>query len=319
MERPLKPIISPRELAAAIGVSESSLKRWADDGVIQVTKTAGGHRRITIGEAIRFVRAVRAPLLRPDLLGLSDLAPLGDDVVSADGPADRLFRYLREGKAREARALVLSAYLAGQSVAEIADGPIREAMEELGKLWQHDSAGVYVEHRATDICVQAVEQLRLLVEPQDGGAIAIGGGAPGDPYLLPPMLATAALAADGWQAVNLGPDTPFNALLAAAERHQPRVVWLSISSIRDGREIEEGIARLVARLAEREIAFILGGQALSSLALPAIGALRSGKSLSDLIAIANEVRDLRSAGIGDESVRPADLAASPEDSTATRD
>jgi MerR family transcriptional regulator, light-induced transcriptional regulator len=157
-ERLVKPIISPRELAAAIGVSESSLKRWADDGVIQVTKTAGGHRRITIGEAIRFVRAVRAPLLRPDLLGLSDLSPLGDDIVSADRPVDRLLRYLREGKAREARALVLSAYLAGQSVAEIADGPIREAMEEIGKLWQHDPSGVYVEHRATDICVQAARR-----------------------------------------------------------------------------------------------------------------------------------------------------------------
>ncbi len=315
----MKPIISPRELAAAIGVSESSLKRWADDGVIQATKTAGGHRRITIGEAIRFVRAVRAPLLRPDLLGLSDLSPVGDEVVSADRPADRLFRYLREGKAREARALVLSAYLAGQSVAEIADGPIREAMEELGKLWQHDSAGVYVEHRATDICIQAVEQLRLLVEPQGGGAVAIGGGPPGDPYLLPPMLAAAALSADGWQAVNLGPDTPFDALLAAAERHGPRFVWISVSSIRDGREIEDGIAQLTARLAEREIALVLGGRALSNLALPASAAPRSGASLSDLVAIANEVRDSKCAGIGDESTTPADLAARPEDSTVEKD
>lgn len=286
----MKPIISPRELATAIGVSESSLKRWADDGVIQVTKTAGGHRRITIWEAIRFVRAVRAPLLRPDLLGLSDLSPMGDDVVSADRPANRLLRSLREGKAREARAIMLSAYLAGQSIAEIADGPIREAMEEIGKLWQHDSAGVYVEHRATDICIQAVEQLRLLVEPQDGGVAAIGGGAPGDPYLLPPMLAAAALSADGWQAVNLGPDTPFDALLAAAERHEPRVVWLSISSIRDRREIEDGIVQLAARLAPRQIALILGGRALNDLALPASAEQRSGASLSDLIRIANEAR-----------------------------
>lgn len=285
----MKPIISPRELAAAIGMSESSLKRWADDGVIQVTKTAGGHRRITIGEAIRFVRAVRAPLLRPDLLGLNDLTPLGEDVLSADGPADRLFRYLREGKAREARALVLSAYLAGQSVAEIADGPIRVAMERLGELWHHEPAGVFVEHRATDICIQAVQQLRLLVESHAVGPVAIGGGAPGDPYLLPPMLAAAALSAAGWQTVNLGPDTPFDALLAAAAQHQPRVVWLCISSIRDGREIEDGIAQVAPRFAERDIALILGGRASSDLALPNVASLRCGMSISELLRIANEV------------------------------
>lgn len=286
----MKPIISPRELAKAIGVSESSLKRWADGGAIRFAKTAGGHRRITIGEAIRFVRAIRAPLIRPDLLGLSDLSPGGEDVVSPDRPADRLLRYLRAGKAREARGLVLSAYLAGQDVAEIADGPIREAMEELGKLWQHDAAGIYIEHRATDICIQAVQQLRLLFEPQDGAAVAIGGAAPGDPYLLPSMLAAAALMADGWQAVNLGPETPFDALLAAAERHGPRVVWISISSIRDRREIEEGVARVAARLAERQIALILGGRALGDLSLPDSAAARRGVLLSDLVRLANLAR-----------------------------
>ena len=33
----MKPVLSPRELAEAIGVSESSIKRWIDDGVIQAS------------------------------------------------------------------------------------------------------------------------------------------------------------------------------------------------------------------------------------------------------------------------------------------
>ncbi|HEX9106572.1 MAG TPA: MerR family DNA-binding transcriptional regulator, partial [Longimicrobiales bacterium] len=48
--------LSPRELAEAVGVSESSLKRWADRGVLAVERTAGGHRRIPLGEAVRFIR-----------------------------------------------------------------------------------------------------------------------------------------------------------------------------------------------------------------------------------------------------------------------
>ena len=49
--------LSPKDLAAAIGVSESSLKRWVDSGRLAVERTAGGHRRIPFQEAVRFVRA----------------------------------------------------------------------------------------------------------------------------------------------------------------------------------------------------------------------------------------------------------------------
>jgi MerR family transcriptional regulator, light-induced transcriptional regulator len=48
--------LSPKALAAAIGVSESSLKRWADEGRLAAERTAGGHRRIAVAEAVRFVR-----------------------------------------------------------------------------------------------------------------------------------------------------------------------------------------------------------------------------------------------------------------------
>lgn len=296
----MRPIISPRDLAAAIGVSESSLKRWADDGLIQVSRTAGGHRRIAVGEAIRFIRSIRAPILRPDLLGLSDLSPGGEHVYSAEAPAERLFSHLRDGRARAARGLVLSLYLSGQSVVEIADGPIQKAMERLGELWRHDEAGVFVEHRATDICIQAVQQLRQLVEPQTAIGVALGGAPPGDPYLLPSLLAATVLTAEGWQAMNLGPDTPFEALLAAVERSEPRLVWLSVSSVRDAREFAKGAEVLAQRLAEREVLLVLGGRGLTRDAIPRGEMVQTGTTLAELAAAA--------AGLGRAARLPAGAA-----------
>jgi len=38
---------SPKQVAQRLGVSESSVKRWLDQGVVPVLRTAGGHRRIS--------------------------------------------------------------------------------------------------------------------------------------------------------------------------------------------------------------------------------------------------------------------------------
>lgn len=268
-------------------MSESSLKRWADGGLIQFSRTGGGHRRIAIGEAIRFVRAIRAPLVKPELLGLRDLSSETAEILAPESPAERLFAHLRDGRAREARALVLSLYLQGQGVAEIADGPIRLAMERLGALWKHDPAGIYIEHRATDICIQAVEQLRLLVEPAQFHAVALGGGPPRDPYLLPSLLVATALAAEGWHAVNLGADTPADAFLRAIEVHAPRLVWISISSIGELSEVDDTIRVLAQRLSERNATFVVGGRALATTTGFAGPNVRCCRTLAELITVAS--------------------------------
>ncbi len=304
----IRPIISPRELAEAIGVSESSLKRWADEGVIKVSRTAGGHRRIAVGEAIRFIRATRCPLVRPEILGLRDAAGTADDVLSPESASDRLFAHLRDGAARQARALVASSYLSGQSVAQIADGPIQSAMERLGEMWKHDPAGIFIEHRAVDICTQAIHQLRQLVDTQPQNELALGGAASGDPYVLPSLLAATALAADGWRTINLGPDTPVESLLMACEHCRPIVVWLSVSSVGDARDLERGLVTLAEQLAAREIPLVVGGRAVEELSLPG-GLLRRGATLTDLVAIADEIRGHR--GVGRDEGAPDTVAPSP--------
>jgi methanogenic corrinoid protein MtbC1 len=186
--------------------------------------------------------------------------------------------------------LVLSLYLSGQSVVEIADGPIQSAMQRLGELWRHDETGIFVEHRATDICIQAVQQLRQLVEPQQPRALAVGGAPPGDPYLLPSLLAATALGAEGWQTMNLGPDTPFEALLTAVERSGPQLVWLSASVVRDAGEFTDGLRTLADRLAAREIPLVVGGRGLTAASVPDGATIRIGRTLADLVALAGAQR-----------------------------
>ncbi len=267
-------LLSTRELADALGVSESSLKRWVDSGKISASRTEGGHRRIEISEAMRFIRETRAPLARPELLDLPEVA-----AARARG-GGRLSSFLRDGDSAGARGWLMSRYLEGSTIAELADGPIREAMAGLGELWHHDEGGVFVEHRGTAICMEAVAQLRSMIVTAPATApTAIGGGPAGDPYVLPAQLAAMVITEAGLRAVNLGANTPVGAFAHAVDQHQPKLVWMSISLA-----LAPARARAISRWLQglpTTIAVVIGGQQSRTLGKLPPRAVRAS-SMADL-------------------------------------
>src|SRR5215212_8889541 len=68
-----KALLTPKDLADAVGVSESSMRRWIDSGRLRTTRTAGGHRRVEFVEAVRFIRESGTPLVRAEILGLGEI------------------------------------------------------------------------------------------------------------------------------------------------------------------------------------------------------------------------------------------------------
>ncbi len=281
-------LLSPNDLAMAIGVSESSLKRWVDRGDIRAVRTMGGHRRIPLEEAVRFIRHTRHPVVDPTVLGMAEAA---GHVGWAEGPDWRaLVEALKAEDHGRARGMLLAAYLSGTPVSRIADELIHPAMEELGGLWKHSSAGIMVEHRATDTCIQTVSQIRSLIHAPDGAPVAVGGGAPGDPYVLGSLAAAVTLAEEGFRTVNLGPDTPLDVLAAAAREYAASLVWLSLSSQGRSRPSGRELLAFARSMAQEGAKVALGGRALPPLPGPPEPGVFIGKSMSELAAYAAGVR-----------------------------
>jgi len=290
----MRTYLSPKEVAEAIGVSESSIKRWADSGRIRVSRTAGGHRRISRVEAIRFVRDNRISVIHPALLGMPDVASLGPDLPPDELLADQFYEFLESGQRTRARGLVLSLYLQGMPVAAICDGPIRESMHRLGELWLHSDEGIFVEHRATDICIEAIEQLRVTLPPVDErtAPVAVGGAAEHDPYLLPTLMAATVLAAEGFFTVNLGPNTPLRSFGHAVMRHRPRLVWLSVSIANEPATFALAVTDLseqLRRLGDAKL--VVGGRGATELGLRSTNSLLVVDSMENLGAIAAEIAE----------------------------
>lgn len=278
--------LSPKDLARSIGVSESSVKRWVDDGTLTATRTAGGHRRIPVPEAVRLVRRLGAPLEHPDLLvgarSGARVAPFSEREAAV--AANRLFELLQQDDAPAARGMLLSLYLSGWTVAAICDGPMRMALERIGTLWEHGPSGIVIEHRATTMCLHTLAELRTLFPPVAADApVAVGGALSGDPYLVPSLMASTVLAELGYRDHNLGPETPLAALEHAIERYRPRLAWLAMS-VPPPADLARAVTHLASTLASRGGALVVGGRGVPALGEPP-GLVRVG-SMAELAAFA---------------------------------
>lgn len=261
--------VSPRDLAAALGISESSLKRWADDGAIRASRTAGGHRRIAVADAVRFIRDAKLPLARPELLGFDEIAAIR--ARPGECSADALYDALELDERAVARGLIVSSFVSGESLAGICDGPVREALRRAGELWLERRDGIVIEHRAVETCMQALGVIRAsLPSPPVDAPTALGGAISGDPYLLPSLMAATVLADAGYREVNLGPEVPTDVLLCGIDRYRPELVWRTASTRTSAELLQSDLAALRTGLGSARASVVFGGRGIpaSRLALP---------------------------------------------------
>ncbi len=279
--------LSPRNLARALGVSESSVKRWVDSGAIEATKTAGGHRKIAVSEAVRYVREHGVSVIHPELLGF-DLETRLDASVAGSG--EQLKELLIEGKRVEARSLLLSWYLSGNSLANVVDGPLAEAMGEIGKLYLScGHEGVYIEHRSTEVVAQGLREILATLPSSNPGAVAIGCSVSGDYHTLPTLAVSVVLRSVGIAASSLGANLPLKSLELAIQHYDPRLVWVSISHVTDAVALQDDFAHLIPILEAQDRFLIVGGCNSHLVELPTSPAICRGARMGDLVTFATAV------------------------------
>jgi MerR family transcriptional regulator, light-induced transcriptional regulator len=281
-------LLTPKEFALAIGTSESSIRRWVDSGAVRLSRTVGGHRRIPLTEAIRFIRERKVVVVRPEILGWPDLAPKPSPSAPwtprRDG--EQLHEAMELGNGRQVHALVLGWYLGGRSLAEVCDGPLRSAMHAMGELWRHCEGGILVEHRATEWCAQAIAQVRsMMPSPSQEAPVAIGGTPEEEAHGLGSAMAAAVLRECGYNDSNFGAFTPIRLLAEMAREQQARLVWLSVTMPPDARAKKE-TSDLGRHLDSMGATLVLGGQKADDCAPRGLSNVQVLRTMAELAAFA---------------------------------
>jgi excisionase family DNA binding protein len=275
--------VSTAQVAEALGVSVTTVKRWVDDGILPAYRTPGGHRKLLAADVKRLAREGHLPQ--------SDLSRL-DPRVADPGPAAltaTLETALTAGNGAAVRAAIRDAYRqAGLPVEAIADQVIAPAMARLGHGWESGAIDVLHEHRGTQLCKAALYELKaeLEVNAERGRPVAVGGAPEGDHYTLPSLLAQMALLDVGWDAVNVGPNTPAASFRRALTELRPRLLWVSVSYLADPERFIGEFRELYRAALAAGVAVAVGGSALRDEVRQRIPYTTHGDGLTHLVAFA---------------------------------
>lgn len=281
-------LYSPKQVARAIGASESSLKRWCDDGLLPFERTPGGHRRVSVQAVLSFARERQRPIVDPEVLGLPATSGRGEFVVRRG--RDNFREALLAGDEDRARQVLVDLLLADIPLHETCDHVVAAAFHDIGDLWACDEIEVYKERRGCEIAVRSLLELRRLSAPTavaESAPVAIGGTVEGDHYVLPTTMVELVLAGLGWRARSLGTSLPFETLVKAIASIRPRFFWLSVAHVEDESRFLEGTASIRAVTEEHGVRVILGGRGVTDTirtALPDALACADFSSLVDAVS-----------------------------------
>ena len=257
----MRDLLTPKQVARALDVSESSVKRWCDKGAIPTQYTAGGHRRIQLAPLLELVREGAYQLVYPEALGLP--ATSGQTARVVHRAREQLTQALLSGDESRCRQVAIDLYLAEHSLSVICDDVFAAAFRDIGELWSCGDAEVYQERRGCEITLRVLHELRaLLPTPETNAPLAIGGAVSGDQYNLGTTMAELVLRDAKWNAVSLGDNLPFATLSAAIREQRPKLFWISCSYVDDDGEFVSGFQELYEEFA-MDVAFVVGGYALT--------------------------------------------------------
>lgn len=248
------------EVARLCRVSDATVKRWEEAGLLKSERTNGGHRRFRAEEVARFQREQNLGLKQSH--GDESVVKTTNRVRAKKNYTEsRFLQSLIEGGEEAAASIFITEHLEGKPLAEIIDRLICPAMREIGELWHREEISVTQEHLATRTVISAIYKLRsILPIPEMNKGLAICCAMEGDLHELPTLLAQIAIENEGLEVVNFGASTPLYSLADEVTRHSPNFVCISATVINDLERLTRDYKNFREQTAKLEISVLLGGR-----------------------------------------------------------
>lgn len=237
--------LSCKQTAEILKVSQSTIKRLCDEGILVSMRTPGGHRRISL-KSVHAWQAGCGREVTEDVGSRRERLPLlhYEDFIRLllnDHRADL------DDAMRRVRKRI--------SIAELCDNTFSPALAKMGWMHQRHEIDGYQLNAACQRVRSLLFHLSNTLSIQANAPRAVGATAEGDPADLASLFAEVTMREIGWDAESLGADLGGFSLADAAQTRKASVVWVCYTHtqpfevmLQHNREVNERLpfdARLV--------------------------------------------------------------------------
>jgi len=256
--------LSTLQVANLIKVTETTVKRWADEGEIRCHKTLGGHRKFVMKDIIRFAEEHAYPLAGAIAAPLSKRqAEILEFAVETRNYSKIAALFYEEALQGDRSGVYeLLSYLCGHhiSLATLGDEVIKAAMIKIGEEWQSGKLEINREHLASNAVIEAL----ILLGPElhrkpSNGLSAVCACAEGDHHQIGLLILARALEAEGWRMRYLGANTPFATLRSFVKSARPDLICVSSTVIEKKKQLLEGLQSIGAAAHSYGATHLVGG------------------------------------------------------------
>ncbi|MEQ9570445.1 MAG: helix-turn-helix domain-containing protein, partial [Longimicrobiales bacterium] len=209
--------LTTSQVAELLSVHPSTVKRWCNEGDLDVDKTEGGHRRIHLRDVLKLSSERSIPTF------LAPFAPYEGHVWTAvdeavdEGSFQRIrslaMGWLTRGHVRRLGALFLElGRHPGIPLHRFCDEAVRGFMHDVGETWRSGRLRVGEEHMASEALTEVLLRLRdgagRAADATDVRPVAVVGSMEGDRHNLGGLCVRLVLERAGWDVYFLGADVP---------------------------------------------------------------------------------------------------------------
>ena len=252
-------LLTTRDAAELLGVSPSTVKRWAEQGLLPCEHTAGGHRRFRGGAVQDLLDASRRSASAPPLGGLA----LEDADGSGGSGGSWIARTLDLALTSDDLTLLVHAlhdrHAALGAWWAVADD-VGQVLAALGRAWASGALTVIDEHLASERLRRAVLSCADTFRPAPGAPRALLATAHGEDHDLGLVLAELALREAGWTVRWAGRRSPVGVLLDYLDRGGLDLVVLTASSYAtDALSLADEAATITRAARHAQATVLLGG------------------------------------------------------------
>ncbi|HEV2128531.1 MAG TPA: cobalamin-dependent protein [Thermomicrobiales bacterium] len=247
-------------------VSQSSLRFLEREGLIEPTRTPGGHRLYSEADIERIQQIKAWQDQRLSLDQIRERLEQRDRLPHPGDLADGFLQLILSAQLADARALLLHADSLGMPLAALFGEVLQPVLYEVGLRWEDGRMLVAQEKETSELARDLIAELSQRHDAtQPDGPSLVAGSVQGERHELGLRMISGLLRSRGCRVHYLGADVAHEFFIEAVELHQPDAVLISVKLEANVEQVGAAAERIRAALAADPAPPILaGGEAVAS-------------------------------------------------------